>query len=109
MPVTDPILRSLVVVVTGVGNAVDELSVQLTPLWLYESKRYDRLGRILEVVRNVPDRAGVLGVRVVVVVELDVGRSWRFGVRHFRLPIILSGGGRVQQKRINQLSLTVRY
>ena len=60
MPVTDPILRSLVAVVAGVGNAVDELSVQLTSLWLDEGKRYDRLGRILEVVRNVPDRAGVL-------------------------------------------------
>ena len=35
MPVTDPILRSLVAVVTGVGNAVDELSVQLASLWLY--------------------------------------------------------------------------
>ena len=93
MPVTNSILRSFVAVVTGVGNVVDELSVQLTFLWLYESERYDRLGRILEVVRNIPDRALVLGVRVVVVVELNVGRPRRFGVRHFRLPSIYRAAG----------------
>ena len=79
--------------VTGVGNAVDELGVQLTSLWLYESKRYDRLGRILEVVRNVPDRARVLGVRIVVFVELNVGGSRRFGVCHFRLPSVHRAAG----------------
>ena len=86
MSVTHCILWSFVVVATGVGNAVDELGVQLASLWFHESERYDRLGRILEVVRNVPDRARVLGGRVVVIVELNVGRSQRFGVRHFRLP-----------------------
>ena len=86
MKLDPPSVSILVAVVAGVGNAVDELSVQLTSLWLYESKRYDRLGRILEVVRNVPDRAGVLGVRVLVVLELNAGGSRRFGVRHFCLP-----------------------
>ena len=100
MPVAYSILWSFVVVVTSAGNAVDELGVQLASLWLYESERYDRLGRILEVVRNVPDRARVLGVRVVVVVELNVGRSRRFGVRHFRLPSVRSGGGRVQSRNV---------
>ena len=88
MPVANSILRSFVVVVTGVGNAVDKLGVQLASLWWHESKRYDRFGRVLEVVRNIPDRARVLGVRVGVVVELNVGRSLRFGVRHLRLSII---------------------
>ena len=83
MPVANSILRSFVAVVTGVGNVIDELGVQLASLWLYESERYDRLGRVLEVVRNILDRARVLGVRVVVVVELNVGRSRRLGVRHF--------------------------
>ena len=88
MPMTNSILSFFVFVVTGVGNAVDELGVQLTSLWLYESKRYDWFGRILEVVRNVPDRGRVLGVRVVVVVELNAGGSRRFGVRHFCLPSV---------------------
>ena len=93
MPVANSILGSFVAVVTGVGNVIDELGVQLASLWLYESERYDRLGRVLEVVRNILDRARVLGVRVVVVVELNVGRSRRLGVRHFRLPSVHRAAG----------------
>ena len=111
MPVANSILRSFVAVVTGVGNVVDELGVQLTLLWLYESKRYDRLGRILEVVRNIPDRARVLGVRVVVVVELNVGRLAAFWGPPFSPAEYISDGGRTADgciaKRVNSLRLTV--
>ena len=100
MPITNSILRSFVVVVTSVGNAVDELGVQLALLWLYESERYDRLGRVLEVVRNIPDRARVLGIRVVVVVELNVGRSRCFGGPPFSPAECTSGGGRVYSRKV---------
>ena len=72
MAVSNAVRRTLVVVVQGERNRVDKIGVELPISWYQSGQGNDRLSRVTDMVGDVPHEPSVLGIRVPVVVELDV-------------------------------------
>ena len=85
MTVPYPVARFDVAEAKGVRDRVDEVGVELSFRRWQSSQRNDRLGGVFQVVGDIPDRARVLGVRIRLVVELNVVRARRLRIVDFRL------------------------
>ena len=83
--VTYPVARLDVAVAKGVRDRVDKVGVKLPFRRWQSSQRNDRLGGVFQVVGDIPDRARVLGVRIRLVIELNVVRARCLRVVDFRL------------------------
>ena len=88
--VPNAVRRTLVVVVQSGRNRVDEVGIELPISWPQSGQGNDRLGRVTDMVGDVPHEPRVLGIRVPRVVELDVVGARCFRVRDLRLRLLVS-------------------
>ena len=116
MTVPNAVRRTLVVVVQGGQNRVDEVGIELPISWPQSGQGNDRLGRVTDMVGDVPHEPSVLGIRVPVVVELDVVGARSVRVRDLRLWSIISVADdsgvhvrTVRQKRHSTFGLWADY
>jgi len=83
--VTNAILRSLVVMMDGVRDGIDEVSIELSRRRLNCRQWNDRFRRVSQVIRYVPRCSGILRVGIRVIVELDIVGPRRLRVDELRL------------------------